>query len=290
MCSIYGQMEALSPIVECAEDSGFISLAQALQCANPEMMFAMMKSYTLYCDAAGGKDHGFIVVAGYLSTFARWNAFAAEWNLHLAAYNLPYFHMKEFAQSRGVFEGWGKDEERRKRFLSRAAEIIKSHVERSFAVVVEFESFNRVNQTHKLDEVAGVPYSLAARNCAAKASLYLNNRDVNYVFEAGDEGAGELMRLMERDGYSSPVFRPSHDIRIKGRLVKGLVQLQAADFAAYEVRKAFKDNPDESWPIEKYRKSIRSLATIDSDIEDWGRYREQELIALCEANHVSPRE
>jgi hypothetical protein len=249
----------------------------------------MMNSYTLYCDAAGGKDHGFIVVAGFLSTFSRWMAFAAEWNLLLAAYNLPYFHMKEFSQSRGVFSGWDKDEDLRKKFLSRASVIIKKHVERSFACVVSLDSFHRVNQIYRLDQVAGVPYSLAARNCVAKAANYLQNRDASYVFEDGDKGKGELMRLMERDGYPSPIFRPSRDIYIKSRLVKGLVQLQSADFAAYEVRKAFKDNPAETWPINKYRKSLQALATIESDIEDWGKYREQELIALCKANSASLR-
>jgi hypothetical protein len=80
-----------------------------------------MSSYYLYCDAGGGKDHGFIVVAGYLSTFDRWGAFTKEWNELLARFDIPYFHMKKFSQFKAPFdtEPW-KDEKRRARFLGSA--------------------------------------------------------------------------------------------------------------------------------------------------------------------------
>ena len=60
--------------------------------ADADRLAVIMSSYYLYCDAGGGKDHGFIVVAGYLSTFDRWNAFTAEWNELLARFEIPYFH------------------------------------------------------------------------------------------------------------------------------------------------------------------------------------------------------
>ncbi len=240
-----------------------------------------MNSYTLYCDAAGGKDHGFIVVAGYLSTFSRWLSFTKEWNLLLSAFTLSDFHMKDFAQSKGAFADWKDNEDKRKKFLSRAAEIIASNVERSFACLVEFEAFNRVNQRYRLDELGGVPYSLAARSCVAKTANYLQIRDATYIFEGGDKGKGDLIRIMERDGYPSPAFRPSRNQLKNGRLVKGIVALQAADFAAYELRKAHKDDSEELWPLEKYRKSLRALSKIPGRKDDWGILREQELIALC---------
>ena len=244
----------------------------------------MISSYSLYCDAAGGKDHGFIVVAGYLSTYEKWLAFNREWNLLLGAYDLPYFHMKEFAQSKGPFVRW-KDENRRAAFLSRAAGTIKNHVLRSFACLAEFDVFAKVCEDHSLKELAGCPYALAARSCVAKAGNCLEGAgsDVSYIFEDGDEGRGELMRIMERDGYPAPIFRPSRDRVKNGRLVRGLVPLQAADFAAYEIRKHIVDDPAELWPIEKYRKSIAALARVPSaGSDDWGRFREQELISLCE--------
>jgi hypothetical protein len=277
------------PVLECEDVPSIIGLAQALQCANPESMFAMINSYTLYCDAAGGKDHGFIVVAGYLSTYEKWIAFTIKWNLLLATYDLPYFHMKEFAHSTGPFAKWAKDEEHRKRFLSKAAGIISEHVERSFACIVEFDSFDKINQQYELNDIAGVPYSLAGRSCVAKAAMHLPALDANFVFDDGDEGRGELMRIMSRDGYPMPIFRPSRDIIKKGKTIKGIVPLQAADFAAYEVRKVFKDDPTESWPIDRYRKSLQALSDIPTDIDDWGIFRRKELLDLCKAAKAKKR-
>jgi hypothetical protein len=264
-------------------------LAQAIHEASPESRFAVFNSHTLYCDAAGGADHGFIVVAGYLSTFEKWVSFAIKWNLHLAAYNLPYFHMKEFSQSAGAFLGWDQQEQRRRSFLAKAASIIAEHVERSFGCIVEFDIFERVNRRYRLSDVAGVPYSLAGINCVAKAGNALG-RNVNFVFEDGDIGKGELMRIMGQEGYPSPYFSPSSDVQKNGRVVKGIVQLQAADFAAYELRKVFKDDPTEAWPLEKYRKSLRMLASIGaSDPNAWSRFREEELVVLCKDRNVGLR-
>ena len=273
------------PVTEIIErgESALIGLGQALFC-EPDSLFAMISSYSLYCDAAGGKDHGLIVVAGYLSTYEKWLAFNREWNLLLAAYDIPHFHMKEFAPSKGPFEKWEGDEKRRAAFLSRAAGIIKNHVQRSFTCLVEFDVFAKVAERHPLKDVAGCPYALAAKSCAAKASNCLPGlrEEIGFVFEDGDEGKGELMRIMERDGYPIPIFKPSRDREKDGRTVRGLVPLQAADFAAYEVRKHFKDDPGELWPLEKYRKSLVALAGVPSTANDWGRYREQELLALCQ--------
>lgn len=262
---------------------GLEGVLEALQ-ALPSESVLMLNGYYLYCDAAGGKDHGFIVVAGWLSTFSKWNEFTGEWNRDLlTAFDVPYFHMKEFAQSTGPFKSWKDDEPRRIRFMQRAAGIIGNHVERGFSSIVIFEDFQKVNALYRLDDAVGTPYSLAGRTCVAKTSLAVGrDKEAHYVFEDGDEGKGELLRVMERDGYSLPIFRPSRNKTGKdGKTLHGIAALQAADFAAYEMRKVFKDDPIESWPLHKYRKSLRALANIRSEEEDWGKYTEKDLIELC---------
>jgi hypothetical protein len=265
-------------------ESVLVGIAQGLLCAIPESVFLMINSYSLHCDASGGHDHGFIVVAGYLSTFEKWLVFMKEWNILLGTYNVPYFHMMEFAQSKGPFTTWKGDEPRRVAFLSKAAGIIREHVERSYATLVEYDGFSKIAARYPLKEIAGNPYSLAARTCAARASEYIHDptMDVAYIFEDGDEGKGELLRVMHRDGYSAPIFRPSRNQVINGKAVKGLVTLQAADFAAYELRKVFRDDPNcERWPIERYRKSLAVLAEIPGELADWGHYGELELVEMC---------
>ena len=64
-------------------------------------------------------------------------------------------------------------------------------------------------------------------------------------------------------------------------MVRGLVTLQAADFASYELRKVFRDDPCEQWPTERYRKSLAALAEIPGELADWGRYGEKELAEMC---------
>jgi len=245
----------------------------------------MFNDYYLCCDEAGGKDCGFVVVAGYISTLDHWLAFSAEWNYLLGRFDLPYFHMKEFAHSKGPFASWKGDEPTRARFLSKAVEIIKGHVIRGFASLVEIDIFERVQQRHALAEAVGVPYSLAARTCVSKVHLHFPPKTkIHHIFDQGAAGKGELIRIMERDGYSPPVFRYSRNTRLPdGGAAHGFVPLQAADFAAYEIRKVFKDDPSESWPLQKYRKSLRALATIPSETEDWGRYTEADLVKACTA-------
>lgn len=252
----------------------------------------MFDSYYLYCDAAGGKDHGFIVVSGYLATFRRWGSFIEEWNRDLlASFDVPYFHMKEFAHSKGPFVSWKDDEARRAIFIGRAANIIARHVQRGFSCIVSDDIFNKVNKDYCLRESVGVPYSLAGRTCVARSSRSIGRHvDTHYVFEEGDEGKGDLMRVMEEHGYPLPIFRPSRDrVNKAGQMVRGVVPLQAADFAAYEMRKAFKDDPTESWPLHKYRKSLRALANIVSEEEDWGRYKESDLMQLCKKGDIPLR-
>jgi hypothetical protein len=252
---------------DCRDRDSLDDLADSIGCSSPEDVYAMIDSYALYCDAAGGEDHGFIVVAGYLSTLSKWRDFAEDWKYLLATYDLPYFHMKEFAQSKGPFVSWKDDEPKRARFLSKAAMIIQQNVQRGFAHMVEFDLFNRLDKRFCLTEHLGCPYSLAAMSCAARARKILRRNDVTYIFEDGDKGKGYLMRLMEAEGFPAPVFRPSRDQKRKHGIVKGVIQLQAADFAAYELRKVFKDDPNEVWPLEKYRKSLHALSQVCSKTE-----------------------
>jgi hypothetical protein len=73
-------------------------LARAVSGASfsPESFFAM---FTCYFDEAGGKDHGFTVVAGWAASIERWEHFEVDWKLFLIKWGVPHLHMKEFTQS-----------------------------------------------------------------------------------------------------------------------------------------------------------------------------------------------
>jgi len=251
--------------------------------------------FTAYHDAAGGQDHGFIVVSGWLSSLTKWDRFECDWRLLLAKHDVTHFHMKQFVTSDGPFKGWEGNDGKRTIFLKDAVDIIKSHVEYGMACFVEYAVFDKINKDFHLDRWLGVPYSLAGRDCAAKANNYLRNKhstselpDINYLFEDGDTGKGQLMRVMHRDLGKWPDFRPSRDQKHKktGATIKGVVQLQAADFAAYELRKSMVDDPREEWLPWQYRRSFQALARIDSW---WGHYTEKDLLAQCKLANIPRR-
>ncbi|HUJ39995.1 MAG TPA: hypothetical protein VLW54_05570, partial [Candidatus Acidoferrales bacterium] len=79
---------------------------------------------TAYCDDAGGKDHNFTIICGYISTIEQWESFEIDWKLFLASYGVSYLHMKEFTAYSGPFAKWKGKESIRRRFLKDASVVI----------------------------------------------------------------------------------------------------------------------------------------------------------------------
>jgi hypothetical protein len=180
--------------------------------------------FTCYFDASGGKDAGVTIVSGWIGQIPQWEQFDSDWRPLLAKYGVPYFHMKEYAHSKGPFESWKGQENKRANFLRLAAETIANRVYRGFCCVVEHSVHAEVNREYKLKEAVGNPYCLAARTCIAKANLWLRKSQrgipVQYVFDEGDKGAGALVEIIQKhnkvvsgnDVIGIPSFQPSRDI------------------------------------------------------------------------------
>jgi hypothetical protein len=239
-----------------------------------------------YFDDAGGADHGFTVVGGWVSTLSKWQKFDVDWTLLLAHYGLPYFSMKECSQFKGPFKAWGDCRGTRDNFLRDAAAIIKSYALYGFGSVVLHPEFDEANRQYALKEYVGNPYALAGRICVKHANEWgLKNGyegwKIVYVFDQGTSKSGHLQQLMNREGLGDPIFGSPRDTYREGELLKGLTPLQAADFLAYELRKIKKDDPEELWPISDYRKSIRALVSVPSF---WGQCKKPDLDSLCQ-NH-----
>ena len=89
--------------------------------AGEKTAFAML---TGYFDDAGGADHGFTVVAGWVSTVDRWSIFAEQWEQMLAAFQVPWFDMKTLSHFRGVYEPWKARPEIKDEFQAAACRVI----------------------------------------------------------------------------------------------------------------------------------------------------------------------
>jgi hypothetical protein len=112
-----------------------------LQSLSVRQLFSML---TCYFDEAGGEDHGFIIVSGFVSTVAQWQQYEYDWKLMLAKYDVPYLHMKEISQFRGPFAKWKSAPGTRSQFLACASGIISDRAQHAFSHYVDCTAFGRL--------------------------------------------------------------------------------------------------------------------------------------------------
>ncbi|WP_041839559.1 MULTISPECIES: DUF3800 domain-containing protein [Acidobacterium] len=254
----------------------------------------MMTAY-FDCSHNGKGSGGSVAVSGWLSSGERWEQFDYEWDQILEEFQVPYFHMKEFAHSVGAYsQGWKGENGKRAEFIQRLVAAISRNAMAGFACLVERNVFDRVNEEFQVREYYGNEYALCGRICVSQVRHWLDERGdkngVHHIFEDGDE-RGRLSWLLESDGYAAPVFFPGKDrIAKDGSLIRGLLPLQAADLAAYEMRKAFDDFGDAQVleEVARYRKSFRAVAGA-LDQGQWGRCSAEDLRHFCNVRAVERR-
>jgi hypothetical protein len=226
--------------------SSIVHLARALWGAGftADKEFGML---SCYFDEAGGEQDNFTVICGWVSTVPLWEQFEIDWKLFLASYKVPYLHMKEFSQSNGPFEKW-KDQSKyktiRRQFIQDAHGVIRDRARHWVMVFVDHRIFKIVDRQYKLTETLSSPYAVAGRSCVAQVELWNKKRinpssGIEYVFEDGGPDKKGLLGAMDVSYVlPSPIFKPGRTIKDKvGNLRQAVVQLQAADLLAYELRK-----------------------------------------------------
>ncbi|MGD0548630.1 MAG: hypothetical protein ABR991_12480 [Terracidiphilus sp.] len=224
---------------------------------------------TCYFDEAGGDDLRRTYVCGYVASIAQWERFEIDWKILLAKYDVPYFHMKECAQFKGPFAKWKSNQSDRSYFLRDAAQIIRMNTQHGFISLLSHDIFEEADRLYHFRKVFKTAYSLAGRCCIESAYEWRKNTtegalDIEFVFEDGCSDKGSLINAMSSylPRRNVPSFRPSRDSEPskecpEGRI--GIIPLQAADFLAYENRKALVDLNLLKSGQRKFRKSILAL-------------------------------
>lgn len=244
----------------------------------PEQCIAML---TLYCDASGKEQDKLISVAGFISTVDEWLLFEKEWATVLDEFKIKYFHMREFAHSVGQFDGWKNDENKRRLLLTRLITVIIARTKYWVASCIRLEDFKKVDADYELHETF-YPYPLCSRLCIDMAirwceAHHLEDVPIEYVFEHGDEHAGQLLKVVQEKTGQLPIFRT----RLQA------LPLQAADFAAYEVFKAYRRFAIElDLLFEKFRESFELLRAIPNK---WGQMEEHNLRVICRISKIAQR-
>jgi hypothetical protein len=227
---------------------------------------------TCYFDESHEGEFGLTLVCGWIASDDQWQRFDVDWRLLLAKYDVPYFHMKEFAHSVGPFEKWKGKEGTRRAFIRTAADIIIDTIQHGFVCVVSDQMFEECDSFYELRSKFRSPYALAGRTCAnlaaewawASSPTSFPPANIEYVFEDGGPDKGGLLYAMQEisPSFSAPTFKPGKDQKPTRKRPSGrsaVLQLQAADYLAYEISKFGREHRNIKEDPSKFRVSLGIL-------------------------------
>lgn len=245
--------------------------------------------FNCYFDDSGGKDHNFVFVCGWAATVHAWDRFEIDWKLFLAKHDVPYLHMKELSHFKGPFKKWEDSEPKRAKFLADATGIIHDASKMGFVCAVFHSDYNTVNSLYDLGAIFRSPYAIAGRGCMEMAYEWRKKEaslpvEIEYIFDEQEPKERQSLRHSAQSiepHFEEPIFRSSRDIPPcrqfpEGRT--GTVHLQAADYLAYECRKAFFDK------LIRHKERVRrSLVKIMGCDVLMGTRSAMNLARLCES-------
>jgi hypothetical protein len=264
-------------------------------------VFAML---TFAFDAGGDDGTDFMTVAGFASSMKDWDEFSQRWKARLEKDGIEFFRAVDAASFRGPFKHWhdlSNREQLRRALFADLMELIKSHAYRKFACTIVNKDYQSTNSALR-KQFAATAYSVAARTCEKYARHWVIkewNRcpdiQIALIFEAGDQGQGELQERLRKDqGHLPANFRPKKDTRREdGSIEYGFVPLQAADWLAWELNKASRDFYKEAaesesqfrWPLQQFLarpdgylgiytpenlQDMDNMIELESKISSWG--------------------
>ena len=211
-----------------------------------------------YLDESGIQaDAPVTTVAAYFSTAEKWKIFTRKWLHVLADFGLSSFHMSEYAQRHGGFEGWSR--ERQKKLAERLFPLIPAHTKLGVSVAMVRADFDEVFEAYPaIKEALGKPYPCCfqwlVHLVIAKATFASPKWRLACVHEDNDfkREAMEAWDWLKNEKdvagrLDSLTFAPK----------SSFVPLQAADVLAWESQKRLAD------PTRLERKSLTALRKGD---------------------------
>lgn len=194
---------------------------------------------TFYGDASGKRDKTNVAVAGYVARAVQWNRFDAEWSEMLRLNHIKMFHRSQMEPPfHDEFREKNWTIERQRPVIRKLEQIIKSTTLVGVAHAVKNRAFSQI-VPRKIKRWLGGPYGWCVQACITYLGRWASSRGdyIHYIFEAGDEGEREITRAITAI-YENPNDREKFRIAGWSFAPKkgpcGLIQLQAADFLAWE--------------------------------------------------------
>jgi hypothetical protein len=185
-------------------------------------------------------------VGGYVAENGRWeNDFLPKWQETMDAHGVPYLHMTEFASPRGPYQKWlptgdpAKEEQKRK-FLNGCALVIDASGLKGFGATVRLADVDRFNRDMALQVD---PFALGAYACALEIKAMYPKETVELFFDRTNNANTKLLqaeRYAKTDQFYPGILDNIQFHALpKGFTFREVSPIQAADFAAYELRKSY---------------------------------------------------
>lgn len=189
-------------------------------------------------------------MAGVLAPFENWATFERSWTATLREFRLPYFHMTDFAASKGIFDGWEGNETKRRRLLSKLWTHIRATNSMPVGVSIPMKVYQSLSEEQQ--KLFGDPYMLGFLSVVGFSIGFMEliglarSEKIALTFSDQVEFMNPSKALytdsvnISRDSPSvsaakklckTRTFPPIYDDMRK------VVALQAADIVAYEVYK-----------------------------------------------------
>lgn len=193
-----------------------------------------------------------MAVSGYLGAEEEWQQFEPGWRQVLDTFGVDMFHMTEFECRLRAFQSWTNDT--RKAFLGQLIGLVSRHTIVGVGAAIVMKDYDSLSPDDR--KRLGHPYVMCGLKAVADTLQWIDDEvarqvatgrwvrteagknlpvSVEFVFEAGDEDAGELGEQLRKEQASG---------KFAGRILRwsfedkrGVAALQAADFAAYETTK-----------------------------------------------------
>ncbi len=158
--------------------------------------------FTFYGDVSGSTNTPVLTAAGFIATPQQWIKLERRWKQIMTEYGVNELHMKDYAHSRGEYQSWNGQEDRRRKFLSALIGEIAPRVRHSFASSVYIPHYKEVDAKYGLREVVS-PLALAGCTIVAKVFRWaeyhsISRSEIAFIFEDGDVDKGDFMDRCKR--------------------------------------------------------------------------------------------
>jgi hypothetical protein len=232
----------------------------------------LMAMFTIYCDASGTDPNQTVyTVGGFLADVRVWDSLNKEWPCLLALSGREEYHATDIEDSMRLW-GWSKDHKEEVQAL--AYSIVKRHVHIGISSTVIKADFDAARVRWRK-----IPYGKTAQyfyfcvnDVLARVTDWAMERGfkdpINFVFECGDPGWGEVKAMFEEIPNDSEYERRELIGSVTFGKKRRLFPLQAADLWTYE---NWKQMINQHMPLALGAKQVQPRYGYKLLMRDWWR-------------------